>query len=278
MNSELKTADFEFIRDLVRARSAIVLEDNKSYLVEARLELLTKKISIDSLSELIKSVRIEPNGTLAQQVINAMTTNETSFFRDIHPFELLKKSIIPKLIQAKQKEKSIKIWCGAASSGQEPYTIAMLIKEHFAKELDGWKINIVATDLSTDILRKAKSGLYTQLEVNRGLPATFLIKYFQKKGLEWEIKEEVRSLIDFKSMNLIGSWLPMSGIDIVFLRNVLIYFDMETKSKIINKISKILQPEGCLFLGATETMLNLKVPFQRITSESSSYYSLQKGE
>lgn len=276
MANTLTTNDFEFIRDLVRTRSAIVLEDNKGYLVEARLELLMRKLNITSLNDLIKSVRVNQNSQLADQVINAMTTNETSFFRDSHPFEMLKKEIIPNLIKEKQKEKTLKIWCGAASSGQEPYTIAMILKEHFAKELDGWSVSIIATDLSTDILSKAKSGVYSQLEVNRGLPAIFLVKYFEKKGLEWEIKPDVRNLIDFKIMNLIGNWIPMSNIDIVFLRNVLIYFDQDTKKNILNKISKIIQPDGYLFLGSAETLLNLNVPFERISKDASSYYSLQK--
>lgn len=276
MTSEsLQDNDFQFIRNLVKERSAIVLEENKAYLVESRLTSLLKKLNMSSLKELIQRARTEPNSSLTQSIVDAMTTNETSFFRDLHPFEALKKEIVAKLVSRCQKEKCLNIWCGAASTGQEPYTIAMVIKEFFP-QLHDWRINILATDLSEDVLTRARTGDYSQLEVNRGLPAPLLVKYFQKSGLTWQIKPEIRNMVEFRKLNLIESWPILPKMDLIFLRNVLIYFDPQVKSKILEKTHHVLHPDGYLFLGATETAstLNVAIPlFERIQVAGSFCFS-----
>lgn len=271
-DSPLSLQDFQFVRDLVKQRSAIVLEDNKSYLVEARLTMLLRQIGLNSLAELITQVRVNLNGPLAQRVVNAMTTNETSFFRDAHPFEVLKQQIIPQLIKSRQQEKTLRIWCAAASSGQEPYSIAMILQEYFREPLTGWKIEIIATDISDEIVASARSGIYSQLAVNRGLPIVLLMKYFQKEGLMWKINDEIRHMIDFRVMNLVGNWSLMPKFDVIFLRNVLIYFELDVKKQILEKIHRTVRPDGCLFLGATETVSNLDDLFHNAQNTESFYY------
>lgn len=255
----LQESDFEFVRNLVRDKSAIVIEENKAYLVEARLSSLLKKSNVETLSQLIGMVRLSPNGTLAQSVVDAMTTNETSFFRDHHPFEALRKEIIPTLIRKREKEKTLHIWCAAASTGQEPYTIAMLIKEYFP-ELNGWNIKILATDIVEDVLDRARAGCYSQLEVNRGLPASMLVKCFHQSGNSWVLNDDIRKMVEFRKLNLIDRWPVMPKMDLVFLRNVLIYFDPQIKTKILEKMHMVLQPDGYLFLGATEMASAINVP------------------
>jgi chemotaxis protein methyltransferase CheR len=247
---------FEYICNLVRDKSAIVLEPSKTYLVESRLNPVARAQGLASIEELVEALR-KPNSTkLTQSVIEAMTTNETSFFRDLHPFEVLKTTILPALIAARSRDRVLNIWSNACSSGQEIYTIAMLLKENFA-DLGAWKVRLIASDLSTQILDKAREGIFNQTEVNRGLPLPMLLKYFQKNGLTWQIKEE------FRQVNLVETFPQLPPMDIVFLRNVLIYFAPETKRDILLKVKKVMRPDAVLFLGGAETTMNLDVPFQR---------------
>ena len=192
-----------------------------------------------------------------------MTTNETLFFRDAHPFEALKNKVFPDLLVAKETKKQINIWCAACSSGQEPYSIAMLAKEFFALH-PGWSVRIVATDLSRDILARAKQARYSQLEVNRGLPATYMVRYFKKEGMVWQLKPEIRNMVEFREMNLTTPWPAMPTIDIIFLRNVLIYFDVETKKSILAKARGLMNSDGYLFLGGAETTLYLDKAFEQV--------------
>lgn len=271
----IAVTDFEYVRDLVRKHAAIVLEANKGYLVESRLEPLARRMEgIGTLPALVTRMRATNFGSLHEQVIDAMTTNETSFFRDIHPFELLKKELLPQLIEKRKAQKTLEIWCAACSSGQEPYTLAMLIREHFP-QLRDWKVGIRATDLSPAMLARAKEGKYSQLEVNRGLPAPLLAKYFTRQGASWVINDEVRSLIDFRSLNLIEPWPSMPAMDIVFIRNVLIYFDVEVKKKIFASMRKVLRPDGFLFLGAAETTLGLDDAFARMQYDKAGCFRLK---
>jgi chemotaxis protein methyltransferase CheR len=255
---------FEYICRLVLEKSAIVLEPSKTYLVESRLAPVARDNSMSSIEELVDALRKPGLGAsrLTQEVIEAMTTNETSFFRDLHPFDALKKLIIPQLITKRSTERTINIWSNACSSGQEVYTIAMLLKENFP-ELGGWKLRLIASDLSTRILEKARSGVFNQTEVNRGLPMSMLLKYFQKTGLTWQIKEEIRKMVEFRQVNLVETFPQLPPMDVVFLRNVLIYFSTETKRDILNKVKRVMRPDGCLFLGGAETTMNLDVPFER---------------
>ena len=262
---------FQFVSRLVAEKSAIVLEPNKTYLVESRLTPIAKQNGYESLAAMINALRTKPVNGLHQQVVEAMTTNETSFFRDQHPFDTLKTTLLPEIIRARAASKTLKVWCGACSTGQEPYTLAMLIRENFPPLAD-WNLRITATDLASHVLTKAKQGLYNQAEVNRGLPAALLVKYFQRQGLHWQIKDELRQMIHFSEMNLIGTWPPLGTFDIVFLRNVLIYFAPETKKEILVKIRRSLAKDGYLFLGGAETTMNLDDSYRRVQHDKTVCY------
>ena len=259
--------DLSYVRTLVYDASAIVIEPGKEYLVEARLDPLAREAGFASLGQLVTHLRGTVRNGLHARVVEAMTTNETTFFRDVHPFELLKAEVLPRLLEARKASKRVTIWCGASSTGQEPYTIAMLLREHFSGLAD-WRISIVATDLSTAVLERAKAGVYSHLEVNRGLPAPLLVKYFEKAGASFRLKPEITRMVEFRSLNLTASWPSLGPVDIVFLRNVLIYFDVPTKKKILGRVHDLLPQDGVLFLGGAETTLNLDDRFRRIETKT----------
>ncbi|MBI3410973.1 MAG: protein-glutamate O-methyltransferase CheR [Planctomycetes bacterium] len=271
----LSQAAFEFARTLVRQRSGIVLENEKAYLVESRLTVVARNEGFASVDLLLEQARTQPLNGLQVKVVEAMTTNETSFFRDVQPFEALRQLVLPDLIKRRAQEKQLTIWCGAASTGQEPYSLAILLREHFPI-LAGWKVNILATDLSLEILERAKRGRYSQVEVNRGLSARLLVKFFDKQGLEWQLKEDIRRLITFRQLNLIEAWPWMAPADVILVRNVLIYFDVETKKAILGKVKRLLRPDGFLFLGGAETTMNLDDGFDRVEFERAGCYRLRK--
>lgn len=273
---KISTNDFEYISKLVLDLSAIVLEKGKEYLVESRIQPLAKKEGFDSIEELVKSLRSGPKNGLSTKVVDAMTTNETSFFRDIHPFETLKKFIIPDLIKKRAATKELNVWSGASSSGQEPYTFAMVLRDNFP-ELSSWKINYISSDISNEMLDRCRKGVYSQLEINRGLPATLMVKYFERHGTEWQVKEDLRKMIDFRYLNLCDKWPLMPKMDLVLLRNVLIYFDIDMKKKILKQIQELLRPDGYLFLGAAETTLNLNESFERMDYKQSGCYRIREG-
>jgi chemotaxis protein methyltransferase CheR len=251
----LTPGDFNFLRDLVRTKSAIVLEDGKEYLVQSRLAPLLRSEGIATIAELIVGLRNRKPG-LEGKVIDAMTTNETSFFRDIHPFDALRTTIIPELMEKRRSTRQLTFWCAASSSGQEPYSLCMMLKEAFP-ELAGWNVKFLATDISPSMLEKSKSGRYSQLEVNRGLPAQYLVKYFERSGADWQIKADIRSMVEFRLANLAEPMPMLAPLDIVFIRNVLIYFDRDTKKRILQGIRKNLKPDGVLMLGSSETTFNI---------------------
>lgn len=254
--------DFEFIAGFVRDKAAIVLEAGKEYLVETRLTPLARKLGYASLEELIAKLRIQRFGELADAVVDAMTTNETSFFRDVHPFAALREHVLPAVMEKRDTTRKLRIWCGAASSGQEPYTIAMVIREMIPKAAN-WNIEFVCTDISPTMLERCQEGLYSQQEVNRGLPASYLVKHFQREGAKWRVKEDLRNMIRFQPLNLIRPFTGLGKYDIVFLRNVLIYFDVPTKQAILRKIRDHLDPEGFFFLGTAETTYSIDSSFKR---------------
>jgi len=264
---------FEYICNLVRDKSAIVLEPSKTYLVESRLNPVARANSLASIEALVDALRKPNSSKLIRAVVEAMTTNETSFFRDLHPFDALKATILPALIAARSRDRVLNIWSNACSSGQEVYTIAMLLKENFP-ELGAWKVRLIASDLSTQILDKAREGIFNQTEVNRGLPLPMLLKYFQKNGLTWQIKEDVRKMVEFRQVNLVETFPQLPPMDIVFLRNVMIYFAPETKRDILTKVKKVMRPDAVLFLGGAETTMNLDVPFQREQVGKATVYKL----
>ncbi len=271
---DLSTEDFDFVRKMVRTAAAIVVEPGKEYLVEARLTPLMRCEGYASLEEMIDILRkAAPGSSLVRKVVDVMTTNETSFFRDKLPFDVLKQQILPELIHTRRGDRRLNFWCGAASTGQEPYSLAMMIAESFP-QLATWDLNFLATDLSQEVLEKARSGRYTQLEVNRGLPVSYLVKYFEKKGVQWELKESIRQTVEFREMNLIEAWTSMPRVDIVLMRNVLIYFDVDVKKQILSKVHDVLRPDGCLLLGGAETTINLDDRFHRAPHDRGGVYRL----
>ncbi len=272
----LTPADFEFIRKMIYEQSAIVLEPGKEYLVEARLQPLAQKEGLSTIQELVAKMRQDKSNGLQQKVVDAMTTNETSFFRDIHPFETFKKIIVPDIMAKRATAREFNIWCGASSSGQEPYTLAMVLKENFPA-LITWKITFIATDISQQMLTRSRNGIYSQLEINRGLPAAYMVKYFQRISTDWQIKDDLRKMIDFRELNLCQNWPVMPRMDVVFMRNVLIYFDVNTKKTILNKIRQLMRPDGYLFMGAAETTLNLDDSFMRMDYQQSGCYKIRGG-
>jgi chemotaxis protein methyltransferase CheR len=262
---------FDYLRKLIYESSAIVLEADKRYLLEARLRPVLLREHMTSFDELVTRLSRFDGGPLRQRVVEAMTTHETSFFRDVHPFDVFRRNIIPALLLERARWKRLNIWCGAASTGQEPYSIALIIKE-CGLPLAGWTTQLLATDLSMDILAKARAAVFSQLDVNRGLPAPMLIKYFEKIGLEWRLKEDIRRMVDFRHLNLIEAWPVLPELDVAFLRNVLIYFDVPTKKAIFAKLSKSIRPGGYLFLGGVETTLNLSDDFKQVIFGSTMVY------
>lgn len=253
----LSKEHFEYISKLAMERAAIVLKPGKEYLVESRLEPLARTGGYETLDVYIDEMRGKGGfSSMHQMAVEALTTNETLFFRDLHPFESLEKKLIPEVIARRAAERRIDIWSGASSTGQEAYSIAMMLREKFP-ELSSWKVSIIGTDLCSKAVEKARSGIYSQLEVNRGLPLPLLVKYFDKVDDGWQIKPDLKKMVEFRKMNLIERWGMMPRFDIVMMRNVLIYFDVPTRKKILDGIQNTIHPEGCLFLGASETTLNV---------------------
>jgi len=267
----VSTTDVDFVRDLVYRRAAIVIEHGKEYLVESRLMPLARAEGFASINDMVARMRAQPANGLHSKVVEAMTTNETSFFRDQHPFDAMKNAILPELRKTRACARTLRIWSAACSTGQEAYTLAMVIRENFA-DLAAWDVNIFGTDLSTAMVARAKEGVFSQLEVNRGLPAPMMLKYFERKGLHWQTKASLRAMTTWKAMNLVDPWPSMPKFDVIFLRNVLIYFDVPTKRAILSNVRRVLAPDGFLFLGGAETTLKIDESFQRVQHEKAAFY------
>lgn len=258
----IEPADFAFLADFIRSESAIVLEQGKEYLVEARLTPVARAEGHDSLATLIATLRKSGNARLRKRVVEALTTNETSFFRDVEPFEALRQEIIPELMAKRSATREISFWSAAASTGQEPYSVLMLLREHFP-QLAKWKVRYLATDISSEVLARARIGRYSQLEINRGLPPSYLEKYFTKVGNDWEVRPELRAAVQFEELNLVRPWPALGPFDVILMRNVLIYFDHPTKQGILAKVRQVLRPDGVLFLGGSESTINIDDNFVR---------------
>lgn len=272
----IKSMDFDYVRKLVLEHSAIVLEDGKDYLVEMRLLPLAQDQGFTTLDDLVSALRTKSFGHLHQLVVEAMTTNETSFFRDRHPFDTLKSTIIPEFLELRSSDQALDIWCMACSSGQEPYSILLTIQEHF-RQLSGWKIRLLGSDISREMLDRTQHGTYSQLEVNRGLPAPLLVKHFARQGTHWQVKPEIRQMLELREINLAKPWPQVRPMDIIFLRNVLIYFDVATKKDILRRVARVLKPEGYLFMGGAETVSGLDDQFERVTHGRTVCYRLRSG-
>ncbi len=267
----ISPSDYAFIANLLREQCALVLDSGKDYLINSRLSPIVQRHGLTSIDQLVIRLRENSNSSLVAEVVEAMVTTETSFFRDVHPFETLKKFVLPKLIELRRPQRQLNIWCAASSSGQEPYSIAMLLKEYFP-DLAGWQINLTATDISHEMLQRSRAGRYSQLEVNRGLPTTLLLKWFRQEGGVWEIDEQIRRMMTFKPMNLAQPWPAMPVWDLVFLRNVMIYFDNDVKKTILGRVSHSLGDDGYLVLGGAETTFGLDNSFQRVETLKSGFY------
>jgi chemotaxis protein methyltransferase CheR len=265
-----------FVCTLVRRQAAIELDASKSYLIDARLAPLAKKNGLASAAEFIHMVREKRHPGLESQLVEAMTTNETSFFRDLHPFDALRKHILPSLTPILAPARALNVWSAACSTGQELFSVAMLLREH-CPEMAAWKLRLLGTDISDEVLTRARAASFTQIEVNRGLPAPLLVKYFQRKGARWELRPEITAMAEFRKLNLVEPWTCMPRMDVVFLRNVLIYFAPETKKQILRKVREIMAPHAVLFLGAAESTLNLDDNFERVPIDGSVYYRLKQG-
>jgi chemotaxis protein methyltransferase CheR len=256
----LLPGDYAYVQELVRKHASIILNAGQEYLVKSRLEPVARQIGLPDLTSLVKLLRREPYGALHATVVEAMTTNETSFFRDIHPYETLRKHILPELIKRRRVERTLRFWSAACSTGQEAYSLAMLV--HDTPELRGWNVRILGTDLSQTAVARARLGVYSSLELGRGLPARLSIEHFDREGDVFKVKPTLRAMTDWKSLNLAEPLPPMPIFDVVFLRNVLIYFSPVTCSTILNRIQATMSRKGYLLLGTTENMLGLPVTFE----------------
>ncbi len=270
----VSTSDFQFLQNLVYDRSAVVLHAEKTYLAELYLQPIAESAGFATIADLVTYLRDQPFSSLHSQVIESLVTNETFFFRDYYPFEALKKFVLPELVQKRAIGRSLNIWCAACSNGQEPYSIAMLIKEYFPM-LARWSVKLIASDFSSKVLAKAKQGRYNELETQRGLPENFRDRYFQRSDRDWQLHDEILQMVEFRQINLVRSWSSVPKSDIIFLRNVLIYFDIPTKKYLLKKVKQQLNPDGYLFLGNAETTIHLDESFKRVQFEKAICYRLK---
>lgn len=253
--------DVELFSKIVKQRSGLVVSPNKAYLLESRLLPVARQHELGDLVTLADAVRTNAPEALLEAITDAMTTNETFFFRDTGPFDRFRENILPPLLKSRAASKTLRIWCAAAATGQEPYSLAMILME-MAGQLAGWKVEIVATDISNEALNKAKNGLYTQFEVQRGLPIQMLMKYFTQEDGGWRISENIRTMVGYKNFNLLDSFAGLGRFDIVFCRNVLIYFEQSDKTQILDRICKQMPADGSLFLGGAETVIGVTDKFK----------------
>jgi chemotaxis protein methyltransferase CheR len=252
--------EYDFFRKLLKERSGLDLASDKQYLVESRLIPLARRAGLPGISELIPKLK-GGSDALTSEVVEAMTTNETFFFRDKIPFDNLRETILPAMLQARANRRSLRIWCAASSTGQEPYSIAMCLKEAGAV-LAGWRIEILATDLSQAVLEKSKAGIFSQFEVQRGLPIQMLVKYFTQAGDLWQLNADIRAMVQHRQLNLLQDFSHLGIFDVIFCRNVLIYFDQETKIGIFDRLTRVIEPDGILTLGAAESVVGISDAFK----------------
>jgi len=252
--------DYEYLRKILKDHSGLDLSADKQYLIESRLLPLSRKSGLSGIGDLVQKMK-GGSAVVTAQVVEAMTTNETFFFRDKVPFDHFRNSIMPELLRTRASRRSIRIWCAAGSTGQEPYSLAMCLKEMGAV-IAGWRVEIIATDLSQEVLEKSKAGLYSQFEVQRGLPIQMLVKYFKQTGEFWQINADIRAMVQHRQLNLLHDFSQLGVFDVIFCRNVLIYFDQDTKIGIFNRLARATEPEGFLVLGAAETVVGLTETFK----------------
>ena len=272
----MAAASFAYVRELVHRRSAIYLEAGKEYLVESRLQPIVQASGERTLDRLVSRLRSSPEGPLHAQVIEAMTTNETSWFRDRHPYDAFESVILPDLLSRRARERRLTVWSAATASGQEAYSIAMVLHERLAAD-PGWDVRVLASDLSEQMVRRTRAGRYSQLEINRGLPAARLVRHFSRAGTEWQVNEPLRRLVEVRQLNLAAPFPPLPPIDVTFLRNVLIYFQVDSRRQILQRVRRVLRPGGYLLLGTAETTLDVDA-FERVPHDKATVYRLRGGQ
>lgn len=266
----IRSEELAYVRDLVRKKSAIVIEEGKDYLIESRLTQVARTAGFEGVEAMLTHMKKSPVNGLHTQVVEAMTTNETSFFRDLHPFDALRTKILPELAVSRAASRTLRIWCAAASTGQEPYTLAMCVRD--LPVFDNWTVQIIATDINTEVLDRARAGVFKQLEVNRGLPVAMLVKHFDRVNADWQVKPHLKQMVQFQELNLLHRWPLFAQQDIVFMRNVLIYFDLPTKRGILQRIREHLRGDGYLALGGAETTLNIDPDYVPVRHGASVFY------
>lgn len=272
----MRPDDFQYLCRLLKERSGLTLGEDKGYLLENRLVPIARRHGLKDLDELVASLRDNRKEALVRDVVDAMTTNESFFFRDKKPFDQFSSIVLPHLLSRRSTTRSFRIWSAACSSGQEPYSLAMILRENAAK-LNGWRYEIVATDLSRDILAKAKAGVYSQFEVQRGLPITLLVKYFKQDGEKWNIDPAIRAMVQFREFNLLEDPKLLGTFDVVFCRNVLIYFDQGIKARVLERIRQVVVDDAFLYLGGAETVLGITDRFQPVPGERGIYAAATPG-
>jgi chemotaxis protein methyltransferase CheR len=268
----LSHSDFTYVSTMVRREAAIVLAPGKEYLVEARLIPVARQVGAASVADFLADAQRRPNADYQRRIIDALTTNETSWFRDREPFAALTDVVLPELIKSRASVRKVRLWSAASSSGQEAYSLAITLQEALPP---GWTYEIVGSDISTEMVKRAETGEYSQVEINRGLPATQLVQYFERAGAHWRILPSLRRNVSFRLMNLTTPLPSMPPFDVIFLRNVLIYFDVETKRTVLRNASRLLRPDGLLFLGAAETTIGIDDNYERVAAGRTSAYRLR---
>jgi chemotaxis protein methyltransferase CheR len=265
---------FTALAAILKKRSGLILTSDKGYLVESRLGPVAQKFGLPNVDTLI-AVLTKGSEPLARAVTEAMTTNETSFFRDSKPFDLFRNEILPRIIERKSATRSLRIWSAAASTGQEAYSLAMILRDEAAR-LPGWKIEIVGTDISDAALQQARAGVFSHFEVQRGLPAQMLVKHFEKVDGSWRVAAPVRAMVQFRNFNLLDNLAPLGSFDVVYCRNVLIYFDVETKAQVLHAITRRMADQGVLILGGAETVLGITDQLEPVSGSRGLYRSVAK--
>jgi len=268
----LSAADFAFVSALVRREAAIVLAPGKEYLVEARLIPVARQVGAGSVGEFLANLQRRPNPADQRRIIDALTTNETSWFRDREPFSALTDVVLPELVRTRGTNRNLRLWSAASSSGQEAYSLAITLQENLPS---GWAYEIMGSDISTEMIKRAEAAEYSQVEVNRGLPAAQLVQYFERAGAHWRITPALRRNVSFKLMNLTAPLPSMPPFDVIFLRNVLIYFDVATKKSVLRNVARLLRPDGWLFLGAAETTIGIDDNYERVAAGRTSAYRVR---
>lgn len=271
----LSEEDFQFVRRVVHEEAGLCLDADKDYLVKCRLRPMATNQAGGNIGNLLQQVRSSPDPQLRRAIAEAMTIQETYFFRDPWFFDSLRQEVLPALIRARFRERTLRIWCAACATGQEVYSLSLVLEEHFP-EIADWTVEILATDLSRSALVQASSGNYTQMEVNRGLPAQLLLKHFTRQGLRWQVRPAIRQRIRFQQLNLVGAWPPLPPFDLVLLRNVLIYFDTPARCNVLNRVRQQMRDDGYLFMGGTESPLGLVSGFQAGADGRACHYQLQQ--